>query len=71
MLLPPTPTSHFPFLLPPPPHQKGYKTLAQSTLTYTTKAQETQHGRDKENTTYSTGQNSGYNIKRNYGVIGK
>jgi hypothetical protein len=37
----------------------------------TAKTQETQHGRDKKNTTYSTGQNSGYNITRNYGVIGK
>jgi hypothetical protein len=35
------------------------------------KTQEMQHGRDKKNTTYSIGQNSGYNITRNYGVIGK
>jgi hypothetical protein len=38
---------------------------------FSAKTQETQHGRDKENTTYSTGQNSGYNIKINYRVIGK
>jgi hypothetical protein len=38
---------------------------------YTAKTQETQHGWDKKNTAYSTGQNSGYSITRNYGVIGK